>query len=143
MELFKNTLSRQASQPATTSMSGICETPLGAPAEYGGSKDTLNPEEMFVASVNSCVMLVFYHFTAKFNIDILSYTSQAEGKVEKTRDGLGFTGITVTAKVSLNPDQPTDKVKEVAQLAEKYCLISNSVTCPVSYNVDVIDTKNI
>ena len=137
MELFENSLSRQASQPATTSMSGISETPLGPPAEYGGSKETLNPEEMFVASVNSCIMLVFYHFAAKFNMDILSYTSQAEGKVEKTRDGLRFTDINVRAKISLSSNRPTDEVKKVAQLAEKYCLVSNSLTCPVQYDVEV------
>ena len=142
MTLFKNSLSRQAAQPATISMSGISETPLGAPAEYGGSEETLNPEEMLVASVNSCIMLVFYHFAAKFNMDILSYTSQAEGKVEKTRDGLRFTGVTVRAQVGLNSDQPTDEVKRVAQLAEKYCLVSNSLTCPVQYDVEVEQSRD-
>jgi len=137
MELFENSLSRQASQPATTSMSGISETPLGSPVEYGGSKETLNPEEMLVASVNSCIMLVFYHFAAKFNVDISSYTSHAEGKVEKTKDGLIFTSINVRAKISLSSNRPTDEVKKVAQLAEKYCLVSNSLTCPVQYDVEV------
>ena len=141
MELFKNTLSKQASQPAMTSMSGIGETPLGPPPEYGGSEETLNPEEMFVASVNSCIMLVFYYFAVKCNIDVLSYTSQAEGRVEKTRNGLRFTNINVRAKVSLSSDQPTDEVKKAAQLAEKFCLVSNSLTCPVQYNVEVVKTE--
>ena len=58
MELFKNTVYKSGSQTAKTSMSGISETEVGPPSQYGGNSDSLNPEEMLVASVNSCLMLV-------------------------------------------------------------------------------------
>lgn len=60
-------------------MSGISETEVGSPPEYGGNSITLNPEEMFVASVNSCIVLVFYHFKKKFKVEFTSYHSEAEG----------------------------------------------------------------
>ena len=65
MTVFKNVLSQEAGKTATTSMSGAPNTEIGPPEEYGGRPDTLNPEELFVASINSCLMLVFRHFANK------------------------------------------------------------------------------
>jgi organic hydroperoxide reductase OsmC/OhrA len=110
---------------------------VGAPEVYGGSPDTLNPEEMFVASINSCIMLVFYHFANQHKIEITSYESVAKGKVEKTKSGLRFTEVQVKATVSLAASGQIDDVAKLAELAEKYCLVSNSVSCPVNYSVHV------
>lgn len=139
MEIFKNTVFRQAESPAKTSMSGTGETKVGPPPEYGGDKESLNPEEMFVAAINSCIMLVFYHFVEKSKVDLLSYSSEAQGKVEKTRNGLRFTGVNVKAKVKISEGVQAEKIDEIARLAEKYCLISGSVACPVEYEVEVVD----
>ena len=65
MTSFKNALRCVVGQPAVTTMSGAKDAEIGPPVEYGGSADTLNPEELFVASINSCLMLVFYHFAEK------------------------------------------------------------------------------
>lgn len=138
MEWFENSLVRQGEQTATTQMAGTDEnTPVGAPETYGGSPDTLNPEEMFVASINSCIMLVFYHFANQRKVQIASYQSEARGKVEKTKRGLRFTEVQVTATVALEDAQQSDEIAKLGQLAEEYCLVSNSVSCPVAYSVQV------
>ncbi|AQQ71782.1 peroxiredoxin, subfamily [Limihaloglobus sulfuriphilus] len=137
MELFKNTITKNAREKAMTSMSGIDSIAVGAPVEYGGSRDTLNPEELFVASINSCIMLVFFHFLDKFKIEILSYKSNAEGTVEKTKQGLRFTSVSVVAEVEALNSEFESKIRDAANLAEKYCLVSNSVSCPVEYSVSL------
>jgi organic hydroperoxide reductase OsmC/OhrA len=139
MEIFKNTVYRNSGQLAKTTMSGISETEIGPPAEYGGSPNSLNPEELLVASVNSCIMLVFFHFARKYEVEIASYNSQAEGKVEKTKNGLRFTNIEVKAKVSLADGASAEKIQEIARLADKYCLVTGSLACPVQYSVEVVD----
>jgi organic hydroperoxide reductase OsmC/OhrA len=139
MEIFKNTVYRNSGQLAKTTMSGISETEIGPPAEYGGSPNSLNPEELLVASVNSCIMLVFFHFARKYEVEIASYNSQAEGKVEKTKNGLRFTNIEVKAKVSLADGVSAEKIEEIARLADKYCLVTGSLACPVQYSVEVVD----
>jgi uncharacterized OsmC-like protein len=139
MEIFRNTVHKNADQVATTAMSGISETKVGPPPEYGGNPNALNPEEMLVASVNSCIMLVFYHFADKYEVDIASYHSDAEGKVEKTKNGLRFSNIEVKAKVRLGPAGSPEKIEQITQLAEKYCLVSGSLTCPVQYTVELAE----
>ncbi len=143
MEVFTNTVSKQEGKSAKTAMSGISETEIGPPAVYGGEPQALNPEEMFVAAINSCIMLVFHHFVKKLKVDVLSYTSQARGKVEKTKNGLRFTSVEVQAKVSLSDNNQAEKIEEIAQLAEKYCLVSGSVACPVEYGVEVVDKTGL
>jgi organic hydroperoxide reductase OsmC/OhrA len=138
MEIFKNTVYQDSGKPAKTKMSGISETEIGPPQEYGGSPNSLNPEEMFVASVNSCIMLVFFHFAKKYEIEITSYHSDAEGKVEKTKNGLRFTNVEVRAKVTLGDAGSAARIEEIAQLAEKFCLVTGSLACPVQYNVEVV-----
>lgn len=142
MEVFKNTVTKQENEPAKTVMSGISETKVGPPAIYGGDSSALNPEEMFVAAINSCIMLVFYHFANKFKVEIASYSSKADGKVEKTKNGLRFTSVEVKAEVLLANKEQAEKIDEIAKLAEQYCLVSGSVACPVEYNIEVVNEEN-
>ena len=135
MTLFTNAIRCVAGNPAVTTMSGARETEIGPPSEYGGRLDTLNPEELFVASINSCLMLVFYHFAEKSHVAIESYEADAEGTVEKTRNGLRFTRVNVQARVKVQATDDAGKLHDLAELAEKFCLVSNAVNCPVSYNV--------
>ncbi len=134
MTSFKNAIRCAAASPAVTTMSGAQDAEIGPPLEYGGSADTLNPEELFVASINSCLMLVFQHFAEKSHVTIESYEAGAEGTVEKTRNGLRFTGVSVQAQVKAEAADAA-KLRELAELAERFCLVSNSVNCPVSYSV--------
>ena len=139
MEIFRNTIHKNSDRLARTSMSGISELEVGPPQEYGGNPNTLNPEEMLVASVNSCIMLVFYHFANKYEVEITSYNSDAEGKVEKTKNGLRFTNVQVKAKIGLANLNQVEKIEEIAKLADQYCLVSGSLNCPVHYEVEVIE----
>jgi len=139
MEIFTNTVYQTSDKPAKTTMSGISESEVGPPPVYGGSPNSLNPEEMLVASVNSCIMLVFFHFAKKYEVEVASYHSDAEGKVEKTRNGLRFTSVEVTAKVSLADAASAGKIEEIAELADRYCLVTGSLACPVKYTVEVVE----
>ena len=53
-----------------------------------------------------------------------------------------LTSVEVKAKVSLSDENQAEKIEERAQLAEKYCLVSGSVACPVEYGVKVVDETN-
>jgi organic hydroperoxide reductase OsmC/OhrA len=138
--LFKNTVYREGNELAKTIFSGPGELEIGPAPEFDGKPETLNPEEMFVAAINSCIMTTFFYFVRKSNVEILSYYSHAEGRVEKQTDGFRFTNVEVRAEVTLQDQDLVEKVNELADLAEKYCLVSRSVACPVHYRLKV-ETK--
>jgi organic hydroperoxide reductase OsmC/OhrA len=135
--LFKNKVRREGSELAKTIFSGPGELQIGPAPEFNGKPETLNPEEMFVAAINSCLMTTFFYFVRKSNIEILSYHSHAEGWVEKQTDGFRFTSVEVQAEVALQQQELVEKVRQLGDLAEKYCLISRSVACPVNYQLEV------
>lgn len=134
---FKNTVYRQGDGPAQTVFTGPLQLEMGPAAEFGGKAGTLNPEEMFVAAINACLMTTFFYFARKLNIRFLSYHSDAEAELEKQADGFRFTKVNVEAKVTLQDAESGEKAREAAKLSEKYCLVSRSVACPVNYTLSV------
>jgi len=138
--LFKNTVFKEGGESAKTIFSGPGELEVGPAPEFEGSPETLNPEEMFVAAINNCLMTTFFYFVRKLNVEILTYRSKAEGRVEKQADGFRFTNVEVRAEVTLQHQDLAEKVNELGDLAEKYCLVSRSVACPVYYRLRV-ETK--
>jgi len=138
--LFKNTVFKEGDESAKTVFSGPGELGIGPAPEFNGKPETLNPEEMFVAAINSCIMTTFFYFVRKSNVEILSYHSEAQGRIEKLTDGFRFTNVEVQAKVALQQQDIVEKVRQLGDLAEKYCLVSRSVTCPVQYELEVKTT---
>jgi organic hydroperoxide reductase OsmC/OhrA len=138
--LFKNTVIKEGNETAKTVFSGPGEIKVGPAPEFDGSPETLNPEEMFIAAINNCLMTTFFYFVRKINIEISSYYSEAQGQVEKQKDGFRFTNVEVQAKVILQKQDLVEKVRQLGDLAEKYCLVSRSVACPVHYQLQV-DTE--
>jgi len=139
MHIFKNTVYQETKENGVISLQGLGNVALSAPPEFGGKADILSPEEMFVGSINGCLMLTFLYFAKRFHIEIVSYHSDVEGEVEKGSDGFKFVKVNVNARVAVSGDKNSDKLEEVSHLAEKYCLVSGSITCPVSYKVEVIN----
>ena len=137
MYLFKSTVYREGSKSAKIIFSGPGELEIGPAPEFNGHPETLNPEEMFVAAINSCIMTTFFYFVQRSNVEILSYHSKAEGRLEKQADGFRFTNVEVRAEVTLKQQEMAEKVRELGDLAEKYCLVSRSVACDVHYELEV------
>ncbi|MCK4629334.1 MAG: OsmC family protein [Sedimentisphaerales bacterium] len=137
--IFKNTVYRRDGETGSISLRGVGETELSSPPEFGGKTGVLSPEEMFVGSINGCLMLTFFFFAKKFDVEVTSYHSDAEGEIEKGNEGFKFAKVIVKAKVTVAKDKHFEKIEEISHLAEKYCLVSNSVICPVSYKVEVTD----
>jgi organic hydroperoxide reductase OsmC/OhrA len=138
--LFKNTVLKKGNETAKTVFSGPGELGVGPAPEFEGSPETLNPEEMFVAAINNCLMTTFFYFVRKSNIEVLSYYSDAKGQVEKQADGFRFTNVQVQAEVTLARQEFAEQVRQFGDLAEKYCLVSRSVNCPVQYELEVRTT---
>jgi len=141
--LFKNTVFKEGDELAKTVFSGPGVLEVGPAPEFEGGPETLNPEEMFVAAINNCLMTTFFYFVQKSNVEVLSYYSDAQGRVEKQTDGFRFTNVEVRAEVILPRQEFAEKAREFGNLAEKYCLVSRSVACPVHYRLEVKTTGKL
>jgi uncharacterized OsmC-like protein len=114
------------------------EMSFSAPPDAEGHAGVLTPEDAFVASVNSCIMMMFIWATERFKLNLLSYECRAEGTklIELDRTEI-FTEIRLwpQIQVSANGDDPAvveSRIRRALRAARKYSLIANSVKSEVS-----------
>jgi len=139
--VYLNTIRKGMDADATVIFSGSSELAIGLAPEFGGRVESLNPEELFVAAINGCLLMTFSYLLQRSKIRIESYEADAEGQVQKDSDGLRFVEVTVRATATVKDPGVAERVCELTQLAEKYCLVSRSVSCPVHYHLSVEITK--
>jgi organic hydroperoxide reductase OsmC/OhrA len=116
------------------------ELAVAAPPEFGGPDDTWSPEELLVASVGSCLLSTFLYFAHRFRIAFGAYSSTSTGTMEKTSEGLRFTGIDVSIAVTVSDDEAVERASSLRlkEKLEKYCPVSSSLNCPVRLVIEMI-----
>lgn len=100
---------------------------VATPPEFKGHEGIWSPEDLFVASVNICVMSTFLALAERAGLLFTTYDSNAEGRLELVDGKFQFTAITVRPKITLRPSEDMAKAKELLAKAEAGCLISNSI----------------
>jgi organic hydroperoxide reductase OsmC/OhrA len=111
----------------------------GAPPEFGGSDDVWSPEHLCVAAVNSCVMLTFIAIATNSKVPFRAYAGAAVGTIEKV-EGRGFviTRVVVKPRITIGPEVDRAKVERLIKMAEKNCLISNSLHAEITLEPEIV-----
>jgi organic hydroperoxide reductase OsmC/OhrA len=102
------------------------ETDMSAPEEFGGSDSLPSPEDLFSASIQTCMIATLEKIAERKN---LAYSSiETEGEVSLAR-GEDTRPVMKNAKVDVTLKGVKDKSKarKVASAAEKNCFIHNSI----------------
>lgn len=113
------------------------EMDFSAPPDAEGHAGVLTPEDAFVASVNTCIMMMFIWATERFKLNLLSYECRAEGTklIELDRTEI-FTDLRLwpRIRVGANGDKPAvveSRIQRALRAARKYSLVANSVKSEV------------
>ena len=103
--------------------------PQNVPAQFS-SETSVDPEELFVASLSSCHMLWFLDLARRAGHDIRSYRDSAVGEMARNAQGK-----VAVARVTLRPVVESDAdpaaLEEIHHKAHDACFIANSVTTEV------------
>jgi len=129
--IYKNSIKWQSEKRGLLSSFDKPDIEVATPPEFRGHPGIWAPEDLFVASVNSCIMTTFLYYAQKEGIGFLSYESQAEGVLEWIEGRLIFSEIKVKPLVFIRQNSDLQKVKAILEASEKSCLISNSIKCEV------------
>jgi organic hydroperoxide reductase OsmC/OhrA len=98
--------------------------------EFLGKKDLPNPEELFTASISSCLMLTFLYWAAMKGLVIDEYQAEAVGTLGKNDEGkMCMTEVVIKPKLTFHGNNHPDPalLKELFQKAHENCFISCSV----------------
>jgi len=117
---------------------------FSAPPDAQGHEGVLTPEDAFVASVNTCIMMMFIWAARRFKLDLHSYQCRAEGtkQIQIDRSEL-FTTVHLAPIIHVGAgDQDSAAVHtrtlRALRSAEKYSLIANSLKSEVIIEPQII-----
>ena len=109
------------------------ELKFSAPPDAHGHPGVLTPEDAFVASANTCIMMMFLWATERFKLKLLSYECRSEGTklIELDRTEI-FTRLRFQPRIRISAaGEPRATIevraKRALQAAQKYSLVANSV----------------
>jgi peroxiredoxin-like protein len=134
---YKTTLKWTERKMGVLSSPGKPDIQVSTPPEFKGYEGIWSPEDLFVASVNVCVMSTFVAFAERAGLTFVGYACDAEGRVELVDGKLQVTSIGLTPRVTVRAGGDVDKAKELLAKAESNCLISNSVKSRITMNPTV------
>lgn len=129
--LYKNHIKWESEKKGFLSSDDKQGFQVATPPEFRGHPGIWNPEELFIAAVNSCVMTTFLSFAEKQSLDFLSYKSDVEGILRFSENKLMFTDVTVRPVITVADKTDIEKATDIIDMVEKHCLISNSIKSKV------------
>lgn len=117
---------------------GLPEVAAGAPPEFGGRDGQWSPEHLLVGSLNACYMLTLLTIAENSKINIVSFSSSAQGKLEKV-SGAGYqiTEILVKPKLVISSANDLTRMPRIIDKAKENCFISNSIKASIKVEPEV------
>lgn len=103
-----------------------------------GPRDLLSPEDLFVASAISCYGVSLSGVSKRFHAELKDFQITATGTLKKGEFGWEFEQITIDARIFVPTEDDKKKMAKAAERAHSYCVITNSIKCPVHLNYDII-----
>jgi peroxiredoxin-like protein len=110
---------------------------ISSPPEFHGTPGLWTPEDLFVASVETCTMLTFQAFATRKNLSIFSYESTSEGMLEFVNGDYKFTRITIRPVIQVGDIESMEAAKKVLEAAHEHCIVSNSIQAEVVIEAEV------
>lgn len=129
---YENEIVWEGERAGKLNGAGLPSVPIGAPSEFGGRAGNWSPEQLLVASVNSCYVLTLLAIAENSKIGLVNLTSSAKGKLEKVA-GAGYqvTEITIKPKIIVATAKDVERVSRIIEKAKQNCFISNSIKSSV------------
>lgn len=109
--------------------------------EFAGNAQLPNPEELFISSISSCLMLTFLYLAAMKGWIIDEYNAEAVGILAKNQEGkMAVTEVTIKPKISFYENRSPDPnmLAEVFQKAHDHCFISSSVKSKIHLQPEIV-----
>ena len=109
---------------------------------FRGDRTKYNPEDLLVAALSACHMLMYLHLCADAGITVSGYEDQAEGVMIEQVDGSGsFQEVTLRPAVLIENGDHKEKAHDLHKKANQLCFIANSVNFPVKHKPKILIRK--
>lgn len=117
---------------------GLESLTSAGPAEFGGPGDLWSPETLLVAAVADCFILSFRAIARGSKMDWLSLTCDVVGDLDRIDKVTQFTGFRLQVRLEVPEGIREGKAERLLEMAEKSCLITNSMKAQSTLDYEVI-----
>ena len=135
---------------STTLRSGIVTVddvepslPFSAPPEFQGESGRWTPEHFFLAAVAGCFVSTFSGIATFSKFEFLSLSLEVEGLIAKDEEGWRFTQIYLRPTLEVSLEEHREKANRLLQKAEKTCLVTRSIKCPVALEPQILAQEEL
>lgn len=104
---------------------------FACPPEFGGPGGFINPEEIFVAAIATCIMATFINVSKRRGIKVVSYKSHTEAIMEFADGHYRITKAYFRPDIVVSSQEEIEECRLVLHDAESTCPIGKSVTTQV------------
>ena len=116
----------------TITIDGKAVLHVSAAKAFKGDPALYNPEDLLLSSVVSCHMMSYLYVCKQNDIDVVSYTDEAEATLEVLDDGSGrFIAINLNPKVCITNKEKIEEALSLHKKANQLCFIANSCNFPI------------
>jgi len=99
--------------------------------------DKFSPEDLFLASAVTCYGVSMHGVAKRFHVEFLDFSVKGTGTLAKGEYGWEFDQITLDVNILVADDSLVQKMEKVAERSHQYCLVANSMKCPVHLNYTI------
>lgn len=118
---------------------------VAPPIQFDGPGHLWSPEDFFMASLSSCLVLTFRAIARSAKFEWTSLECESKGTLDRVEKKLQFTEVTSFVKLTLPENADTtiaetkkEKALLLLQKTEENCLILNSLNINASIAADIV-----
>lgn len=108
-----------------------------ADAVFHGDANRHNPEDLFVASIAACHMLVYLGLCARRGLRVVAYEDEPLGTLALDAEGGRFVDVTLAPTVTIADGDDERLALELHDAAHRRCFIANSCSVPIRHRPTV------
>lgn len=121
-----------------TSSPDLPDLAVDGPPEFGGPGGAWSPETLMMAAVADCFVLTWRSVATVNRFDWTDLSVDAAGVLDRVERVTRFTEIHLTVRLTLPPGADQEQAEKLAHRAEAACLVTNSMTAPVTLQLEVL-----
>jgi organic hydroperoxide reductase OsmC/OhrA len=129
--LYEVTLKDRPGGYVTVSAGGPPELRMAPPVEFDGPGDAWSPEQLLVASVESCFLFTLRAVAAEAKLDYKSAHITGEGLLQRKDGVIRITEVVLRPALALPAGSDSVAAAQVLERSAKLCFLSASLSAAV------------
>lgn len=112
---------------------------VATPPEFpNGIAGVWSPETLLLSAVAGCYVNTFLALANKFDFKTSALACEAVGTVAVVEGKYAFTNIRLYPTLTLSEEQDEVVALNILEKAHRYCLVSNTLRCPVEMHEKIL-----